>query len=389
MKNSRLTPGINRNSHKVYLLVLMIFMFAIYLIDNLLLGPILTGLLGNHILPILLWLSLAVFALALPPAKYTGKVRFKKLMKWLAFICILLTMLITFVQGGLFGFGRSPYDRSVIGVIINAFTFGSVLFATAITRTWLVNKFFSKSEVIGVFLVALLFTGIEIPLVSIRVLSDLQGVTEFLATTFIPLLAENILATYFAFLGGPIPAFIYQFGIMLFQRITPILPNSPWVINALFTSLSPIIGLILIREVYQYETRQVKITREKEGMFGWLAMAFIFILFIWFALGVFTIYPRVILTGSMVPEINVGDVVLINRDAEADLGDVISFEMGEVEVVHRIIEVKNIEGQRHFVTQGDASDSPDDGTVIAENINGKVTGVVPKVGWITLILRGQ
>lgn len=252
-------------------------------------------------------------------------------MRWLAFICIFLTMLITFVQGGLFSFGRSPYDRSVIGVIINAFTFGAVLFTTAVTRTRLVNKFFSKSKVIGVFLVALLFTGIEIPLVSIRVLSDLQGITEFIASTFIPLLVENILATYFAFLGGPIPAFIYQFGIMLFERVTPILPNSPWVINALFSSLSPFIGLILIREVYQYETREVKITREKEGMFGWLAMAFTFILFIWFALGVFTIYPRVILSGSMEPDISRGHVVLINRDAEADLGEVVSFEMGEVE----------------------------------------------------------
>ena len=159
----------------------------------------------------------------------------------------------------------------------------------------------------------------------------MQGITEFIASTFIPLLVENILATYFAFLGGPIPAFIYQFGIMLFERVTPILPNSLWVINALFSSLSLFIGLILIREVYQYETREVKITREKEGMFGWLTMAFTFILFIWFAVGVFTIYPRVILSGSMEPDISRGHVVLINRDAEADLGEVVSFEMGEVE----------------------------------------------------------
>ncbi|MGV8152722.1 MAG: signal peptidase I [Alkaliphilus sp.] len=379
----------NRKKHITALWVLMILLVIVYLIDNLLLGPIVTGIFGNHVLPILLWIFLGVVALNLPPAKYSGKIRFKKLMRWLAFICILITMLITFVQGGMFSFGRSPYDRSVIGVIINALTFGAVIFATAIARTWLVNKFFSKVEVVGVFLVALLFTAIEIPLVSIRVLSDFQGITEFIASTFIPLLAENILATYFAFLGGPVPVFIYQFGIMLFERITPILPNSPWVLNALFSSLSPIIGLILIREVYQYETRQVKITREKEGMFGWLAMAFTFILFIWFALGVFTIYPRVILSGSMEPDISMGDVVLINRDVEAELGDVIAFKMGEVEVVHRIIEVQDINGQTHFVTQGDASDSPDDGTVIAENINGKVTKVVPKIGWLTLLLRGQ
>ncbi|MCD5413850.1 MAG: signal peptidase I [Clostridiales bacterium] len=389
MKINSAKLTINRDNHAVCLLILIFFILAIYLIDNLLLGPVIVGIAGNHILPIFLWSLFGVFAYNLPAVKYTGKIRFKKLMRWLAFICILVTMLISLAQGGIFSFGRSPYDRSLIGITINVITLSSVLIATAITRSWLVNRFFSKAEVVGVFIVALFFTVVEIPLISITTLSNIRGVVEFFATTFVPLLGENILATYFAFLGGPIPAFIYQFGIMLFERVTPILPNSPWVINALFSSLSPIIGLILIREVYQYETRQVKITREKEGMFGWLAMAFTFILFIWFALGVFTIYPRVILSGSMEPDISMGDVVLINRDAEADLGDVVSFEMGEVEVVHRIIEVKNIEGQRNFVTQGDASDSPDDGTVIAENINGKVTGVVPKIGWITLLLRGQ
>lgn len=68
MKNKSFRLTSNRKEHIIALWVLMILLVLAYLIDNLLLGPIVTGIFGNYILPILLWICLGVFALNLPPA---------------------------------------------------------------------------------------------------------------------------------------------------------------------------------------------------------------------------------------------------------------------------------------------------------------------------------
>ena len=50
-------------------------------------------------------------------------------------------------------------------------------------------------------------------------------------------------------------------------------------------------------------------------------------MFYWFCIGVFSIYPTVILTGSMEPGIMPGDAVIIKRVAEED--DIYKLAVGD------------------------------------------------------------
>lgn len=374
-----------------YALLLIAFLLLAFILDNLVFGPLVGGLLGNFLLPSLLWGLLIVFVLSLPGVRPAGKLRLQKLLRWLAMICVLIAVLAVLVQGFMGGFGKSPYDRSLIGVIINFTSLGAILVATELSRSWLVNRFFHQRPLFGISLIAGLFTILSFPIARLAALDGAPAVTEFAGTALFPTLGENLLATYFAFLGGPVPAIIYQGGLLAFERLSPLLPAGGWAAQFLLGMAAPILGLILLHEVYLQESRSATPSRREESHLSWLFTGVAAILIVWFSLGVFSIFPRVIISGSMVPAIDIGDVVIVKKTAgeQVQLGEVILFPLEEMPTVHRVIEVRRIDdGPPVFVTKGDANDSPDPDPVPADHVLGEVIMVVPKVGWITVMLRG-
>jgi len=91
----------------------------------------------------------------------------------------------------------------------------------------------------------------------------------------------------------------------------------------------------------------------------------------------------VILTGSMSPNIEVGDLIITKETPieEIKVNDVITFgNEGNSEVVtHRVKDIINDNGVQ-FATQGDANNTRDFNPVKGELVQGKVVNQIPKVG---------
>ena len=89
----------------------------------------------------------------------------------------------------------------------------------------------------------------------------------------------------------------------------------------------------------------------------------------------------------MVPTFAKGDMLVITGIAEADIeiGDIIVYEPnpGQVPIVHRVIE-KNPGGS--FQTKGDANSAqlPFEKEIWYDQILGKVSFVVPYLGWVKI-----
>lgn len=85
-------------------------------------------------------------------------------------------------------------------------------------------------------------------------------------------------------------------------------------------------------------------------------------------------------TGSMSPEINAGDFIVVRGQDDYEKGDVITFfdERSGVYVTHRIVE-KRADGSG-FVTKGDANSSPDPYIVASDDIVGEVVAVARGLG---------
>ena len=86
----------------------------------------------------------------------------------------------------------------------------------------------------------------------------------------------------------------------------------------------------------------------------------------------------VVATGSMSGTIEIGDLIIVHRTGDYEVGDIVTFlpAGAEVTTTHRIV---RMEGGR-FYTKGDANNSEDDSPVLPEQIVGEVVAVVPGVG---------
>ena len=309
----------------------------------------------------------------------------------MALIAVFIAIFAVLLEGVFFGFGKSPYDHSLLGIIINLLYEGTALIAFEITRSWLVNRFFRRRAFLDIAGISLLFTFLLLPLNRLFNLQGAKELTEFVGASLFPGLAENILTTYLAFWGGPVPAIIYRGGLLVFERLSPLLPSGEnWVMAALIGTLVPLVTLILIQQIYKEESREAKPSRQETGYLPWVGAGLASILIIWFCLGVFSYSPRVILSGSMMPVMNIGDVVILHTipGSEAKLRDIVMFPVGSMKVTHRIIDVEKAEEGRYFTTKGDANGEPESDLLAEQDVQGKVVMIIPKLGYLTLWLRG-
>ena len=102
----------------------------------------------------------------------------------------------------------------------------------------------------------------------------------------------------------------------------------------------------------------------------------------------------VIISGSMEPKINIGDIVIEksikNKEEEIKIGDIISYRSGQTIITHRIINIEEDEnGILRITTKGDNNNTEDSERILINNIEGKVIMIIPKIGYITLLLRDK
>ena len=105
----------------------------------------------------------------------------------------------------------------------------------------------------------------------------------------------------------------------------------------------------------------------------------------------FGIKTYTIVSGSMEPDIHVGDIV-ITKDADKDElheGNIISFRQGQTVITHRIIKVTETEGGQIYTTKGDYNNVEDKTEINLEMIEGKVVGRIPFLGKISKMLQGK
>lgn len=91
---------------------------------------------------------------------------------------------------------------------------------------------------------------------------------------------------------------------------------------------------------------------------------------------VFGYSPVIVLSGSMSPAFETGDMIIIQKTDPYTLkvNDVICYMEEESAVTHRIMEVQQEDGRVFYITQGDANNTEDATPVMPEQIQGKYTG---------------
>ena len=298
-----------------------------------------------------------------------------------------------FVMAGvLTRFGYSPYAHRFAALVGNLWYLAAGLFGVEFARAGLVNRLAGKSPLLAVGLGGLLSLALLIPPGVWGSLSTPQQALALAGGRLLPLLAEGLLAALLVWLGGPLPAVLYRAVWLLFEWLSPILPDLNWLWTAFIGTLVPLFGFFYLQNSIPAETAAVpedeKPAVQNTTLNSWWWLAVVVLVAFWFNAGLFGVRPYVVSGYSMKPTFVAGDVVIITRvdPAEVRVGDVIQFSRANSYIVHRVVEIQEENGRRVFITQGDNNNVRDE-PVPQEIVEGRVIRYIPQVGWPIIGLK--
>ncbi|OGO79225.1 MAG: signal peptidase I [Clostridiales bacterium GWB2_37_7] len=99
--------------------------------------------------------------------------------------------------------------------------------------------------------------------------------------------------------------------------------------------------------------------------------------------------PLTVVSGSMSPGIETGDMVVIKKgNKNIKPGDIVTYRLEDVLVTHRVKDIFDTNTAEVFITKGDANGIPDYKTVERSQILGKYMFKIPMGGYIKAGLRG-
>ncbi len=96
---------------------------------------------------------------------------------------------------------------------------------------------------------------------------------------------------------------------------------------------------------------------------------------------------RVVRSESMVPTVNMGDLIITGPVSESKLaeGQIITFELNKELITHRVYEI----GETSIKTKGDALDNPDPWTITSADVVGAYLFKIPYVGYLTQFVQSR
>lgn len=305
-------------------------------------------------------------------------------------VCALVYVMIYYLTGIKFGFYKNPYSLSVGNFFKYVLPIAAVIVFTEIVRFVMMAQNSKLARVLCYF---------SCVIAEILITSNIPSVTSFnrfmdlVAGALFPALISNLLYNYLTKRYGLYPNLVFRLLITLHAYILPIKSGISDSLVNFFKLLLPIVIYIFIDSLFEKKRRYALGNRSRfyRVMSGTLTVIIVVLMCgtIMLISNQFYYGAYVIATDSMTGELNRGDVAIYEsyEDQLIKEGQVIVFEQGNSRIVHRVVDIKIINGNSRYYTKGDVNENLDVGYITDSEIVGLVNLKLPYLGYPTLWVR--
>ena len=343
----------------------------------------------NYIYPVYYSLIIICMLFSLPAIHTMGKIKIKNHIAGFCIAGSVIYIALTFSTGIFMkSLASSPYDTSLRGIAHNIVSYLPKTTAFIMVRSYSVNSVYKKSchPYLWLTAISLYLAALEFNYVKLSIIRGYEDIFIYLFQDIVPKISVSVLFTIICLTGGSISCICYECIKKIFMFVFPFIPSLPWIAESVIGIAYPIMFSMYIWEKYKGLSR-IKNVYQRDNILSFILPLLFLVGVSWFVVGVFSVYPSVILTGSMEPVIFPGDILLIRKlSSEEELyklkaGDIINFKREDITITHRIEEViKDEAGNLSFITKGDNNDSRDSWIVKPNDLKGTVENIVPKIG---------
>ena len=305
-------------------------------------------------------------------------------------IILLISFIIYYIAGIFIGFYRTTNYLNFYGLKTFIVPYIIMIIMREYLRMQMLNK--TEESKILTFVTIVLFILIELsPRINGLTLKGSYNIFIFIALTILPIISNNVLCTYIAKKIGYKPNIFWLLVINLYTVILPIAPNCGLYITSLIRFLYPIILMYSIYDFFGKRDKDIPISYIKKRVYVEIyGLAIAVFVLAYFVSGLFKYYAVAVATGSMTPNIKVGDVVIVNQHRDYKTlkkGDIVAYEYNGIVIVHRVHEILIIKDEYYFYTKGDANETVDNYVIYPDMIYGSVSYKIPYIGLPTVWLN--
>lgn len=205
----------------------------------------------------------------------------------------------------------------------------------------------------------------------------------------LPALTANLLYCKLSKTYGAEAVIPYRAVVALYPYAIPYRASVPNALLGFLKIIFPLLVLLFLRLLYQ-KRRAAKISRRNAAVQSVVTATCVAIMLVCvcFVSGVFTRKMMVVGSESMSGALEKGDVIVYDsyRGENLENGQIILFDRDGATIIHRIIDVKKINGVCRYYTKGDANEGADSGYITSADLVGIVRMRVPFLGYPTVWL---
>ena len=307
-----------------------------------------------------------------------------------------ITYVVIFYALGLyFGFTKSKIMLSWWSIYTFIIPIAIMIISSEIIRSrFLASKVYLRIKNLKIN-VSLILTYISMVLVDLLVcgkvldLSSLDGTLTTIGLVLFSSLSCNLLYNYVSNRYGNKGIIIYRLITTLYIYLIPISPDIFVFFQTFIKILYPYVIFVVLDKIFSKDKFVVSRNQRKKDVVGTsvllvLAVSFMMLISCQFKYGIL-----VISTGSMTGTIDKGDAIIYESydDQLIEVGQIIVFEYNGIRTIHRVVDIKSVNGSLRFYTKGDANEKIDVGYITEDNIYGLVKLKVKYLGYPTLWVR--
>lgn len=302
-----------------------------------------------------------------------------------------------YLMGMYFGFSQAIVKLSFKSLYMYVVPVSLIIVSSEIIR----NRFLSYDLIFNIKSKRVnfspIFTFVSMTIIDVMIymtlhtrLDTFDDYLTVLGFVFFAAVSCNLLYNYmskrFSFLG----IIVYRLITILYAYIIPIIPDVYLFFRAFLRMVYPYFIYLILSTFYLRSGLLPTYTRKSLFKKIMSVGMFIFTVFVvmlvscQFKYGILVIGSK-----SMTGTINKGDAVIYEayENERLDVGDIIVFNNVNIQTVHRIIDVKNVNNERRYFTKGDANLQADDGYVLVDSVVGTVKVRISYIGYPSLWVR--
>lgn len=309
-------------------------------------------------------------------------------------VCIYTLAFLIIIYGlGLFvGYVKTSYSLKIISIIKNLFPVVLLIVIEELLRYHIGIKGQNKK----IILILLVFLSILIDIsLSIHLYNPISGskMIRLITVVIFPSAFKNVMLTYLSIKYGYKVCLVYQLITNVYLYTMPIFPNLSIYLESIIMVLLPLfIGITIYLRF-----KESLVEERKDKSIGGKIAAIIIISITMIMIGLYSnLFPytiAVIGSGSMVPTLEVGDMIFFDKTYQNHLqrlkvGQILVFKIEDRILTHRIVKIDKKNGKYYLSTKGDRKGQAIDSWIVTnEDIIGIVKFKIPKIGYPSVWLN--